>query len=287
MAGTTATNQPESGLSAHGVLRREVGDPVFRLKLYEPHPDLRPWVEYYWAVAWDLGDAEFVQTVVTNPTVDLSFENDVVTNGDHACVVATGVVPRSYQRVLRGRGDVFAAHFHPGMFRPWWGRAVSDLTGRAETLGPGHRAWETAAHALRSRVLAAPNEERVAVLDELLLERRPPHDPVAEEICDLVLLARDERALWSTGELARRRAVSPRTNQRAFLEYVGVSPGWVARRYRIQAAIEALDRQRERGGEPLDLTGLAVDLGYYDAAHFGRDFRAVTGATPSSYRQGS
>ena len=58
-----------------------------------------------------------------------------------------------------------------------------------------------------------------------------------------------------------------------------MSPGWVARRYRIQAAIEALDRQRESGGEPLDLTGLAVDLGYYDAAHFARDFRAVTGAT--------
>ena len=275
----------ENQLSAHGVLKREVGDRVFRLNLFAPHADLRPWVEYYWNVTWDLGDATFVQTVVTNPTIDLSFEDDETTNGDRACLVATGVVPRSYQRELRGCGDVFAAHFHPGMFRAWWGSGVSELTGRARVLGAGARAWEAAAYERRSRLLAAPNDRRVSLLDELLLDHRPPRDPVGEEIRDLVRLARDERALWETKELARRRGVSLRTNQRAFLEYVGVSPGWVVRRYRIQAAIEVLDRQRVDSGERVDLTELAVELGYYDAAHFGRDFRAVTGTTASSYRR--
>ena len=123
------------------------------------------------------------------------------------------------------------------------------------------------------------------MLDGLLLDHRPPRDPVGEEIRDLVRLARDERALWETKELARRRGVSLRTNQRAFLDYVGVSPGWVVRRYRIQAAIEVLDRQRADSGRRVDLTELAVELGYYDAAHFGRDFRAVTGSTASSYRR--
>jgi AraC-like DNA-binding protein len=275
----------EEQLSAHGVLKREVGERAFRLKLLVPHADLRPWVEFYWNVTWDLGDATFVQTVVTNPTIDLSFEDDEATNGSRACVVATGVVPRSYERVLRGRGDVFAAHFHPGMFRPWWGSGVGELTGRAVRLGSGARPWEAAAHDLRSRLLAAPNDRRASLLDEFLLAHRPPRDPVGEEIRDLVRLARDERSLWETTELARRRGVSLRTNQRAFLEYVGVSPGWVVRRYRIQAAIEVLDRQRADSDGHVDLTELAVELGYYDAAHFGRDFRAVTGSTASSYRR--
>ena len=271
--------------SAHGVLKREVGDRVFHLKLFAPHETCARGSSTTGTSRGTSATRTFVQTVVTNPTIDLSFEDDEATNGERASVVATGVVPRSYERVLRGCGDVFAAHFHPGMFRPWWGPGVSELTGRARILGTGGRAWEAAAHELRSRLLAAPNDRRASMLDGLLLDHRPPRDPVGEEIRDLVRLARDERALWETKELARRRGVSLRTNQRAFLDYVGVSPGWVVRRYRIQAAIEVLDRQRADSGRRVDLTELAVELGYYDAAHFGRDFRAVTGSTASSYRR--
>ncbi len=32
-----------------------------------------------------------------------------------------------------------------------------------------------------------------------------------------------------------------------------------------------------------DLAGLAASLGWFDQAHFSRDFRAVTGTTPSAY----
>ena len=32
-----------------------------------------------------------------------------------------------------------------------------------------------------------------------------------------------------------------------------------------------------------DLAGLAASLGWFDQAHFSRDFRAVVGVTPSAY----
>ena len=279
------TTQSQDPISARGVLRREVGDQAFRLKLFAPHADLRAWVEYYWAVEWDLGDTTFVQTVVTNPTIDLSFEDDEATNGQRACLVVTGVVPRSYQRVLRGRGDVFAVHFHPAMFRPWWNAGVNVLTGKAERLGRGDRPWEVMAMPLLSKLLASPNDERVTMMDDLLLKHRPPHDAVSEEIRDLVHSARHERALWETNALAQRRSVSLRTNQRQFLDYVGIGPKWVVHRYRVQAAIDVLDAERTKLGGRGDLTQLALDLGYYDLAHFSRDFRAVTGYSPNSYRK--
>ncbi len=274
-------------VSAKGILKKEVGSQAFRLTLYEPHPDLRHWIEYYWAVAWDLGQDTFAQTVVTNPAIDLSFENDAATNGSNACLVATGVASRAYHRTLRGRADIIAAHFHPGMFRSWWGAGVNALTSTAERLTTGARAWEAAALEALPGILAAPNEQRVAMLDTLLLAHRPPRDGVAEAIRDLVHAARNDRSLWDSAELAQRRGVSTRTNQRDFLDYVGIGPKWVVQRYRVQAAIDALDKERLGDSPRIDLTELALSLGYYDSAHFSRDFRAVTGYSPAGYRKGA
>ena len=49
-------------------------------------------------------------------------------------------------------------------------------------------------------------------------------------------------------------------------------------RYRLHEAIEQLAGRRDT-----DWTQLALDLGYFDHAHFIADFRAVVGRTPSQY----
>jgi AraC-like DNA-binding protein len=43
--------------------------------------------------------------------------------------------------------------------------------------------------------------------------------------------------------------------------------------------------ERLGSGETGDLTQLALDLGYFDHAHFSRDFRNVTGYAPNNYRK--
>ncbi|MNW05908.1 DNA-binding transcriptional activator FeaR [compost metagenome] len=69
--------------------------------------------------------------------------------------------------------------------------------------------------------------------------------------------------------------------QRLFDQYIGVSPKWVIRLYRIQDAAERLDN-----GTYGELVGLAMDLGYHDQAHFSKDFKNVTGQTPEEYLRG-
>ena len=36
-------------------------------------------------------------------------------------------------------------------------------------------------------------------------------------------------------------------------------------------------------GEATDLAALAIDLGYFDQAHFGNDFRRYVGVPPAAY----
>jgi AraC-like DNA-binding protein len=78
--------------------------------------------------------------------------------------------------------------------------------------------------------------------------------------------------------VAARHHISPRTMQRLFADYVGIGPKWVMQRYRLHDAVEQLDRRRRQ-----DWTRFALDLGYYDQAHFLRDFRSLVGRTPAEY----
>ena len=60
-----------------------------------------------------------------------------------------------------------------------------------------------------------------------------------------------------------------------FREQVGMTPKALARLVRFQRALAAL-----RSGQHPDLAGLALELGYYDQAHFTREFRGFSGLTP-------
>ena len=81
-------------------------------------------------------------------------------------------------------------------------------------------------------------------------------------------------------DIAADRSVSVRTLERLFARYVGVSPKWVLQRYRLHEALEQL-----AGQAAPDYSRLAVDLGYFDHAHFIRDFRAVAGRSPAEYER--
>jgi AraC-like DNA-binding protein len=52
----------------------------------------------------------------------------------------------------------------------------------------------------------------------------------------------------------------------------------VVQRYRLHEAAERL-----AADEQLDLATLAVELGYFDQAHFARDFKAIVGSPPNRY----
>ena len=68
--------------------------------------------------------------------------------------------------------------------------------------------------------------------------------------------------------------------QRIFSQYVGVGPKWVIKRYRLQ---EAADQVAD--GEVVNWAKLALDLGYFDQAHFIKDFKSIVGKAPAEYTQ--
>ncbi|WP_406490937.1 helix-turn-helix domain-containing protein [Streptomyces sp. NBC_01604] len=63
-----------------------------------------------------------------------------------------------------------------------------------------------------------------------------------------------------------------------FKELIGVTPKRLARSYRFAATVLSINP-----AGPIDWADLAAGAGYFDQAHFGHEFRAFTGLTPTRY----
>lgn len=237
---------------------------------YRPEPPLNRFVEHFWSVRWDLrGRPPVTRETLPHPSVHL-----VIEEGRSGLA---GVGTGRFVRALEGRGWVLGLKFLPGCFRPFWRGPVSDLTDRVlgleEAFGPDGPALESAVLRCEGDAPAA-----VAAAEAFLSARLPAPDPRADEARRIVDLIRERRELARAEQVAEAAGVGLRALQRLFGEYVGVGPKWVLQRYRMHEAMARLE-----SGEALDLAQLALELGYFDQAHFIRDFKALLGRTPGAY----
>ena len=98
------------------------------------------------------------------------------------------------------------------------------------------------------------------------------------EVNRVVLVAQTDTTLVRVAQLAERTGRTVRALERMFRTHLGVAPKAVLRRFRVQeAALRLAD-----GGD-VDFAALATALGYFDQAHFTRDFKAQVGTTPAHY----
>ena len=231
-----------------------------------PSEPLAPFVEHYWWVRWDLAEPQ-TSEVLSYPSVHVTFEGDV------AQIV--GVVRAKFARRLEGRGEVFAVKFRPGMFAPWYGQPIVRLTDRTVPLSG--ELGTPAPDLVRDIWAHADPIARAKALETRLLPVLPELDHQAVLARDWVARVQAEPTLQSVRALAATSGLGPRTLQRLFRDYVGVGPKWVVRRFRLQEAAELLETSATTVAE------VAAALGYFDQAHFVRDFKAVVGTTPSEY----
>ena len=254
---------------ARGILHRLAPAGRFHHARHPADGPLAAFVQHYWIVRWNLaGHAPQLQETLPHPNVYLVFEPGLT--GVH------GVASGRYTRVLEGDSFAFGVKFRPGGFRPFLGRPVSSLTDRSLALAS---AFGAPAGDLERRVFDAADEyAMIEVVRAFLLDRLPPPDPEVARVAAIVDGIAADRGLTRVDLLAERHRLGLRALQRLFGEYVGVGPKWVINRYRLHEAVDQL----AEGGH-VDWTALALDLGYFDQAHFIRDFRALVGRTPGEF----
>jgi AraC-like DNA-binding protein len=242
----------------------------FVLDSRPPSPPLERLVDRHWIVRWDLrGKPGFRQEVLPHPSLNLVVEPDGAQ--------VWGVPTRRDVRTLSGRGWAAGIKFRPGAFTAMTGTPAAALTDGSAPIP------ECLGGAVGPSLIAAVDRDGIGASAAALEERLAPYADLEDPALDLVAAViegmRDLPPDVKVEAIARANHVAPRTLQRLFHRYVGVGPKWVLKRLRIHQAVEQL------GLAPTTpWTRLALDLGYYDHAHFIRDFRLVVGRSPAEYR---
>jgi AraC-like DNA-binding protein len=278
---TTEAPPPATSTTA-GVLRPEQFVQHAQLERHEVATDLAPWVENHWSLRWDLPPGStYVSSTLPHPACNLSVEPGHPRDGlPDDPVVVTGVPTRRFDVTIKDSGWVHSVKFRPGGLTSLSGHSARDLrdvTVPASTVFP-----VATTDALRELGPADSTEECVRVFEDALLALRTEPEDDYRTVLEVVGQMLEDRRLLRVADVEERCGIGTRTLQRLFERYVGVSPKWVLSRYRMHDVVTALDE-----GYDGSLADLAAEYGWFDQAHFTREFTDLIGVPPTGYVAGA
>jgi len=254
-------------------------------RLRPPAEPLRRYIENYWFVSHAPGeDVELRVEVFVDARADLIFNFEApyrreviggaTTQHDRSNLDAQRLVPI---RILQhGAVRIVGVRFHLGGLAPFTRLRVAEWSGGTplpeQVFGDETRQLEWALRAEPDLAVSGK------MLDEFFLGRlRFDGAQATFERALSALVAGGGRAPVS--RLAEVAASSPRQIERLFARSLGFPPKTVGRVLRFQSSL------RQLMADPgVSLGEVAADAGYFDQAHFVRDFRLFTGGVPRGYR---
>jgi AraC-like DNA-binding protein len=251
---------------------------------YIPGPPLDAYIDCVWRyegerstreLALPTGTTEIVFNLLDDRITIFSNVDDLTGTCFRGAVVC-GVQSRYFVLSPSKRKSVFGVHFRPGGAAPFLGPPLSRVADQHLALD---NVWGSWANALRERLMEAQSTfERFRHLERALLAKleagRKPHPAVVYALREFTMapcITRVQSLVDSTGYSAKRFI-------RLFTDGVGLAPKRYCRIRRLQSVIGRLAK-----GDRIEWARVAATSGYCDQSHLIRDFRAMTGLTPSQY----
>ncbi len=94
-----------------------------------------------------------------------------------------------------------------------------------------------------------------------------------------VSIVNQYNGMLEINKLSSLLSVNQRKLERIFRQYIGISPAEYSRTIRVAHARARLK------DNAYELSDIGLDLGFYDQAHFSRQFKSVVGIAPGKYRR--
>ncbi len=172
--------------------------------------------------------------------------------------------------------SLIAARFKPGGLYPFVRFPIAEVTNQTVDLdiifGSQVKDLECKLFETRS------HKKKIDLLQHALLRFLKTPDLNPPIINAAVKLIQQHHGDISVDGLAWELRVNYKYLERQFLKIIGLTPKLYNRIVRFQNAMQAL---RHAAFHPWP--SIALDCGYYDQAHFIKEFKAFTGATPSEF----
>ncbi len=250
-----------------------------------PSEILARYVKRYWAMdhAGHAGD-ETAQRIVPSGLTELVFYFGTppgISGGHHHfedSVLLSGQQTDPYDLNVSGALSLFSVYFRPEGVRAFFDIPCDEL---ADRHFPLRFLLKNETGELEGRLYdAATFRERVDLIESFLIGRlkRMDNHYVLKRLSQSVSLIGEYNGQVGVDRLAAEACLSRKQYERSFMHHLGISPKQFSRTVRFQYALA------QKGMHPtMSLTSLAHDCGYYDQSHMIREFRALSGFTPSEF----
>jgi AraC-like DNA-binding protein len=243
-------------------------------QLIKPSALLRPYISEYWYFKREIPLATYHDQYM-HPHggfgIAFNFGDQLRLDGEPLTLPVFLDAANTFSRKLgfMGRVELLGVRFCPGGAYPFLGIPLIELQNQPYIEGT--------LISLHAQMAELPTvSAKVQLLEGWLIHQlslgKEQHIIVPASLARL----REDIGLISIPDLADELGISQRQLERVYQQQVGMSPKQYARLQRIDLARLALKQKQSN-------TYLAMELGFYDQAHFIREFRAVIGTTPYVY----
>lgn len=258
-------------------------------KTYTPNAAIAPYVRSYWVLEKD-SIPEAPEKILPDGCMELIFHygDPYRTNiRDMSLIqplnIVVGQIKKAIHLMPTGKTGIISVRFEPWGFYAITGISAKLLTDNYleadEVLGD-------AVITINQQVLNSDNSSRINILDnylQSLLNARPAGHiaRINPYISSLQKLAASDGNI-PIATLAADCNVGVRQYNRVINDIIGISPKHYARIVRLHAFLDYY-----RSDKHPTLTSALYESGYYDQAHFIKEFKAISLTSPSVFFKGN
>jgi AraC-like DNA-binding protein len=254
-------------------------------RIYRPASPLADYIEFigdwrspevdYWSRALPRGAVTVIFDVGQRQQLNF-YAADGKTRLSVPPAFVTGSHTASYVSNIAADEPVMAVHFRPGGAFPFLGIPLGDLENAYVGVD---QVWGREGRDLHERLIETSSTAgRFHILEEFLLSRPSSSVDRHPGVATAITAIEDNPSI-RMADIRHQVGMATKRLIGLFRAEVGLSPKAYARVRRLQAALRLLS------AGPVGGARIAAEVGYFDQAHFVRDFESFTGMTPTQYSQ--
>jgi AraC-like DNA-binding protein len=253
-----------------------------QLQVIAPSTPLSYYIQHYWVLETSIDEETVKERVVPTGNIELMFHyrKPFQTHTPQGNILAQpqsslSGISRSWFDVSAGGGSgALAVTFYPGAAAYFFNFPMRDLEGQSIQLSD---LTNNEAGFIEEQLAEADSlQQRIKIVENYLMRKlRPMVSPDLQTIGHGVQYIKKLNGQLSALDLAKELCVTPKTLERKFACYVGETPKQYIKIVRFQKVMQNL-----MFATPGKLTQQALENGYFDQAHFIKDFKAYSGYTP-------
>jgi len=254
-------------------------------KEFQTHPQLVPYVQLVWMMeSGSDTDSTPKQQIMPDGIVELVFHYADPWK-THVAGEQPFVQPKSFaisqmrkyiEIESNGRTGFIAVRFYPWGAYHFFSEPIKnflDNTISTEKLWPEHY------DALVERLHNTKDHKALsATIQQFLLDRLAEYKKADTRLDKAIMLIRESKGLLSIKEICEKTGFSKKQLERKFVATLGTTPKIYARISRFLNICHHLENYKNK-----TLTQLTYDCGYYDQAHFIKEFKEFSGFTPKEF----